>query len=806
MSEEKETILIDVQLNTDELVNETANAIKALADLKTEQAALNKTIKEGGTLTDEQKARYAELGKQIEDVKTTIKSNTAILQENAKSTKESNGSLNEMRQRLKEAQAAYAALSKEQREGEIGKKAQEDIRALSDEVKSIESALGDNRRNVGNYGEALEGLEGQVSSIGKVLETFKTGGLAGAAKGTQGLTGVIKGGAIPAVKAFAKTLLSTPLGWIAAAVAAVIAVLSKLKEAVKKNDDAGTAFAKLGATFKPIIDGISKALDTVIGWLGKAADALANFLGGMSDAAKEAQDLVTAMDDLEEAERQYVVNNAKRNKEIAELRDKAVQKDKYTAEERKKFLEDAIALQEKDLKDQVDIANEKLRVLETTAKNESDTSDETKNKIAEARAAAINAEAEYYNRKKELTSQLVAFDQEIQYAEAQRTKELQEQVKKRAEARRKEIEETRTLTRELEDAIIANIQDGELRERAELQTKYDRQIEDLQKRLDTEKDLTQTQRNIIRDIIIQTEIQRDNTLAEYDRKITEARVQRAEEERQKMIEEWRKTEEALAEVEGGEESGEDNIPTIEEVAARLGVTAEGIAYFKQLIAEGMSADEAFAATTKKVTEDNIKSFSTAMNSMSSSFSALSEALGEIGGESEQAQKAQKAFAIAGIAASQAQSIANGALAISAGIASAAATPFPANIPAIIAVVAQIATIVASVASSIKQAKQVINGASSAGNYSNGGIIPGTSYSGDRLTANVNSGEMILNKEQQSRLFDIANSGGQSFGIDYNAMAAAMATAVAAQPAPVVVYQELQDFGEGVSRAKEVAIV
>ena len=40
-----------------------------------------------------------------------------------------------------------------------------------------------------------------------------------------------------------------------------------------------------------------------------------------------------------------------------------------------------------------------------------------------------------------------------------------------------------------------------------------------------------------------------------------------------------------------------------------------------------------------------------------------------------------------------------------------------------------------------------------GGYAEGGIIPGSSYSGDLLTANVNSGEMILNKRQQKNLFD-----------------------------------------------------
>lgn len=41
-------------------------------------------------------------------------------------------------------------------------------------------------------------------------------------------------------------------------------------------------------------------------------------------------------------------------------------------------------------------------------------------------------------------------------------------------------------------------------------------------------------------------------------------------------------------------------------------------------------------------------------------------------------------------------------------------------------------------------------------FATGGIVPGTSYSGDRVQAMVNSGEMILNRQQQARLFDIAN--------------------------------------------------
>ena len=48
----------------------------------------------------------------------------------------------------------------------------------------------------------------------------------------------------------------------------------------------------------------------------------------------------------------------------------------------------------------------------------------------------------------------------------------------------------------------------------------------------------------------------------------------------------------------------------------------------------------------------------------------------------------------------------------------------------------------------------------AGSYADGGIIPGGNYNGDNLTANVNSGEMILNFAQQKKLLDMADGKGE----------------------------------------------
>lgn len=49
-------------------------------------------------------------------------------------------------------------------------------------------------------------------------------------------------------------------------------------------------------------------------------------------------------------------------------------------------------------------------------------------------------------------------------------------------------------------------------------------------------------------------------------------------------------------------------------------------------------------------------------------------------------------------------------------------------------------------------------------FANGGIVGGSSFAGDRVPVQVNSGEMILNKSQQKELFSLANGGGSSDAI------------------------------------------
>ena len=92
---------------------------------------------------------------------------------------------------------------------------------------------------------------------------------------------------------------------------------------------------------------------------------------------------------------------------------------------------------------------------------------------------------------------------------------------------------------------------------------------------------------------------------------------------------------------------------------------------------------------------------------------------------------------------------NNAYATSIAAGEAAKLPYPANLAAIATVVATMVSVGAQIAAMAQKANK----------FAEGGIVGGTSYSGDKLFAMVNSGEMILNKRQQRNLGNMLGGGG-----------------------------------------------
>lgn len=133
------------------------------------------------------------------------------------------------------------------------------------------------------------------------------------------------------------------------------------------------------------------------------------------------------------------------------------------------------------------------------------------------------------------------------------------------------------------------------------------------------------------------------------------------------------------------------------------------------------------------------------NKMSEGFNAAADAANNLGSVLS-AAGAEEAGAIAGIAGTIAQTIGQViALMTANGVKSAMALPFPANLAAAATVMAGLATIIGQIKAAM------------GGSFASGGIVGGGKYYGDKNIVNVDSGEMILNRGQQGRLWNMINS-------------------------------------------------
>ena len=168
----------------------------------------------------------------------------------------------------------------------------------------------------------------------------------------------------------------------------------------------------------------------------------------------------------------------------------------------------------------------------------------------------------------------------------------------------------------------------------------------------------------------------------------------------------------------------------QDVLANMSPEAEGWAAALEKVRETMASIAAIQDQVNVKTDTGTKK----ANSTAQGWTAAANAVSEVGGALQQIE--DPTAKVAGIIA---QAVANIALSFAEAAASPAVTGTGWGWIGFAA--AGIATMISTIAS-IK---------SVTGGFAQGGIIPGNSYSGDNLTANVNSGELILNRAQQDSL-------------------------------------------------------
>ena len=499
-----EKVIIEFEINAKEALDNITHAREALVALREEQKTLQAAMKDG-TATDSMKKRFGELAVEIKELTGVINTNNRELQNQIKANKEAEGSLASYRAQLKNLKDEYAKLSEEERNSSKGKEMISKMDSLTNSAKAAEWQLQG----------VPKGLSKLVASMSQV--NFGAG---------RAAAGIAQMG-----KAF-KAFMSNPY---AVAIGAIVAVVKKLTDSFKKNDEAMTALQKAMAPLKAVLSVIEKAFQGIVNVVTKAVTAVGNFaskivswIPGMDKYVKAQEDIVTATDNLEEAERQYTVESAKRQAEISELRNKSVESEKYTEQERRGFLEEALKLEKQDADEKRQISEEKLRIAQEEALGEigytemteeawSKLSDEQKNTLTELQAAVVNTTTEFNNATRRMTSQLNSFDKDIK-------KQREERAKAAASARKEQIKNEKAALRELEDLTIEAMKNLQAKEEEQTRVSYRRRIEDIQERLKTEKNLTKTAKEALNAEIVLLEAQLQIQLGEIDKKYTKQRL------------------------------------------------------------------------------------------------------------------------------------------------------------------------------------------------------------------------------------------------------------------------------------------
>ena len=150
-NESEEEIFLTVAIDEGAVEQRLIQLRKQAVALRAEKEALKKANKDGSISVEEYAKSYTKANLALNATTKEINENERALANNTKQQKAAAGSITQLRAQYALLYADYANLSKEERNNaEVGGVLQARIKSLGDELKTNESAIGDNRRNVGN--------------------------------------------------------------------------------------------------------------------------------------------------------------------------------------------------------------------------------------------------------------------------------------------------------------------------------------------------------------------------------------------------------------------------------------------------------------------------------------------------------------------------------------------------------------------------------------------------------------------------------------------------------------------------------
>ncbi len=234
---ENEEILIKISVAENEVEEKIISLRQSLTGLKAEKKELEKAFA-GGLLSGKQFETAMEANaKATKHYSDELKDNRKTLADYTKVQDAAEGSIEKMRAGLPLLTAEYIKLSRAQRDSASGKAMLDNIRELSDELKENERAMGDNRRNVGNY---IRDLNVMGINVGQAADSFKNGA--------------------EATKIFTKSILTTRGAFVLLGAVPILLFLTGLIAFFKSTDEGADKLAQGIAYLTGGLDALAKGI------------------------------------------------------------------------------------------------------------------------------------------------------------------------------------------------------------------------------------------------------------------------------------------------------------------------------------------------------------------------------------------------------------------------------------------------------------------------------------------------------------------------------------------------------------------
>lgn len=399
---------------------DTGQAVQSVGDLQQNIKLLKERLKEAQIGTEEYQqtvkalkenqaalkdAMYGTAGS-MEQLTADAKGLNVTLDKQGKLVNAETVSYNALVHTLADLKTQWRQATDEATRADLGAK----INAVNNRLKDMDASVGVFKRNVGNY-------------TGSIVDAFgKMGG------GAAAMVGPIRT-ATTAMDVMGKTPVLAIMGLLAGVLNSVIKNLKTSEENTQALTAAMAPLQSIGDAVTKVMQGLGKGVAWVVEQFGKLTEKVF----GTNKAMQDRADLAAKENALAKQQRETLVENAKAERDIAELRAKASDKATYSASERLAFLQQA-GDKEKEIADrsrqQAKQEYEALKLRTSLTQS----SKEDLDALAAAEEKWIRADTNYYNAVRTINAGIVKAKREEEKARREAAKAADDEAKRVREA------------------------------------------------------------------------------------------------------------------------------------------------------------------------------------------------------------------------------------------------------------------------------------------------------------------------------------------------------------------------------------